>query len=236
MLYLNSLKIDVKEKKIMKAFKNTIENKSQALAAARKHRKLDMLIKGAYAQGKGNNFKGCSVGCTYKPFEGKVEASDLHELSEPVHGIPQSLTRLRDQIFEGLSEEDAKDWHVNFIMAINAGADLSGVVDKLVYWLMADKNGIIKYADAATLKVIHKVAEVYKKKINGIQVERRECLSILDEADRCRRSAYGNSYYAAITAYYAVAYYSDNGVSAAAGEKNWVTITNKLISIIKDTK
>jgi hypothetical protein len=204
------------EKK-MKAFTNTVENKKQAVAEARKHRKLDMLIQGSYSETRGGKFKGCSVGCTYEPFKGKVEAPNLHALSEPVHGIPQSLTRIRDRVFEGLSVEDARDWHVNFTLSINVGADLSLCTDKLMLWLMTDKNGILKHANEATNKIISKVAQLLRNRIKGIQTDRSECLSILDEARSNRNAAYAAyaAYAAAYAADYAAAYAAYAAYAAA---------------------
>jgi len=105
----------------MITFTDTIETKEQALAAANHHREMDMLVRGSYGEDDGRAFKGCSVGCTYKPFEGKVKASSLHALSEPVHGIPEWLTRLRDALFESVSENRKDDFHVQFVEAIPVG-------------------------------------------------------------------------------------------------------------------
>ncbi len=210
----------------MKAFTNTVETKAEAVSSARRHRKLDMLVKGTYSQGSGASFKGCSVGCTYQPFRGKVQADNLHALSEPVHGIPQSLTRIRDTVFEWLPEDAAKDWHVNFTIAIHVGADLSMVTSKLMYWLMTDKSGIRKHAKKSTLKIIDKIAELYKQRINGSEPQRSVWLSILEDARTERDAAYA----AAAAAYAADAAY------AAARRKYYKKIAAKVISLLKETK
>lgn len=107
----------------MLSFTNTIETKEQAVANAIFHRDHDMLIKGTYQQGTGKEFKGCSVGCTYNAYEGKVDAANLHALSAPVHGIPEWLTRLRDTLFEGVSDARRNNFHVEFFEAIPIGID-----------------------------------------------------------------------------------------------------------------
>lgn len=118
----------------MLAFINTIETKEQALKAAKHHRDADMLIKGTYGEGEGAEFKACSVGCAYAPFQ--TTPGELHKLSESVHGIPEWLTRVRDAIFEGLPSPKNIQWHYDFVEAIPVGADLEAVKPKFLIMIL----------------------------------------------------------------------------------------------------
>ncbi len=217
----------------MRAFTNTVENKTQAVKAAKTHRKLDMLIQGTYANGSGKSFKGCSVGCTYEPFRKEFKDLDLHKISEPVHGIPEELTRLRDNIFERLSAEDAKDWHVNFTTSISVGADLSNVINKFMYWLMTDKNGVIKYARPDGAAAIKTVAGLYKRRIKGDNPTQQEW----EAAAAYAATANSAAAYAA-TANSAAAYAAATAAanSAAAYAKTYKKIVAKLLKIIAGEK
>ncbi len=136
----------------MLTFTNTIETKEQAVANAKRHREQDMLIAGTYGEGRGKSFRGCSVGCTYKPFEGKVKASSLHALSEPVHGIPEWLTRVRDRIFEGLPDEDRKNWHVDFNEAIPIGVDLDKIKPAFLIMVLESVLDTFDHAENPNVK------------------------------------------------------------------------------------
>lgn len=68
------------------------------------------------------NGKGCAIGCTLEGYD--------HERYPIELGIPVELAHLEEQIFEGLSNGEAKDFPLEFLEAIPLGADLSGVADR----------------------------------------------------------------------------------------------------------
>src|SRR5580693_8962583 len=111
----------------MQAFHNEEKTKQTYLARVRAHREADEIIKGRYWE----NGKGCAVGCT-------VHSSN-HAAYEQMFGIPQTLARLEDRIFEGLPNEDAKAWPVSFMSAIEPGADLSRVHWQFLHWVLTDE-------------------------------------------------------------------------------------------------
>src|SRR5205085_6017374 len=119
----------------MIAFHGKVGIKRKYLARVRAHRKADELIKGTYWE----NGKGCAVGCTVH--------SSRHENYETELGIPRSLARIEDGIFEGLANGEAKLWPEKFLSVIKTGADLSGVTDRFLHWLLVDPvDGVIKFA------------------------------------------------------------------------------------------
>ncbi len=99
----------------MKAFHNDTEVRNKYLTRIRDHQKADEFIKGTYWE----EGKGCAVGCT-------VHSSN-HKAYEDELGIPMWLARIEDQIFEGLPNARAKEWPVEFLEAINLGADLDKI-------------------------------------------------------------------------------------------------------------
>src|SRR5690606_15257740 len=116
------------------------------------HYKADEIIQGTYWQ----NGKGCAVGCTVH--------SRSHESYESELGIPRVLAYLEDGIFEGLPNEKAKEFPIQFLEAIPVGVDLEPVWRKFMIWLLIDENeGVIRHAKTAeTKKVIKDVAKAFK--------------------------------------------------------------------------
>lgn len=107
------------------------ELKAWAVAAAKRHRDLDMLMAGAYGAVLGDNkFHGCSVGCDAYEIIGD-EVDTPHKTTAAYFGFPLWLEYLRDQLFEGLPEPDRYDFHPELKEAIPVGADLEPVRHKL---------------------------------------------------------------------------------------------------------
>ena len=112
----------------MKAYHNDPQIKADIIAQLEDHRAADQLIKGQYWE----DGKGCAVGCT-------LHSGNFAEY-EPRFGIPQMLARLEDCIFEGLPNDEAMEWPVRFMAAIEPGADLSLIGWKLLHWLLTDEK------------------------------------------------------------------------------------------------
>ncbi len=86
--------------------------KAKYVARVKHHRELDNIIQGTGWE----NGKGCAVGCTLENYN--------HHAFEFELGIPEWLARVEDSIFEGLSNENAKDFPISFLEAIPVGIDL----------------------------------------------------------------------------------------------------------------
>jgi hypothetical protein len=137
------------------------------------HSEADEIIQGTYWQ----DGRGCGAGCTVH--------SRSHESYESELGIPRILARLEDRIFEGLPNEKAKEFPIQFLEAVPVGVDLEPVWRKFMIWLLIDENeGVIRHAKTAkTKKVIKDVAKAFSDKT----VSREKWATV-------RRAAYAAAY------------------------------------------
>jgi hypothetical protein len=112
----------------MLAYHNDHSIKAAIIAELRVHAADDDFIKGKYWE----DGKGCAVGWTVK--------SGDHMEYESRFGIPVMLAKLEDRIFEGLPNDDAKAWPIQFMDAIAVGSDLSCVGWQFQHWLLTDST------------------------------------------------------------------------------------------------
>ena len=111
--------------------------KERVINELAKHREADQIIKGTYWE----DGKGCAVGCV-------IKCGD-YSLYESEFGIPESLARLEDRIFEELENPLSQLWPERFMSAINVGADLSKVHLKFMHWLLTDFQKLKNCDDAS---------------------------------------------------------------------------------------
>lgn len=197
------------------AFHGDVKIKEKYLTRVRAHRAEDELVKGQYWE----DGKGCAVGCT-------IHSSD-HAKYESQLGIPMTIARLEDSIFEELPNECAMTWPERFLEIIPVGADLSQVTDKFLLWLLSDKKcGVLQCAQGDGVVAIQKIMSLYERKISGEQILEQEWGDAADAAYAAAYAADAVAYsaaYAAAHAAYAVAYsdvavaYSDACAAYAAG-------------------
>lgn len=161
------------------------------------------------------NGKGCAVGCT-------IHASDPRRYETEL-GIPQNIARLEDGIFEGLSEEDYKRWPLEFLEAIKPGADLTGVADLFIHWvLMDEENGVLKYAKKAkSVAAIKAVGKLYARKIKGEKIKKSKWSAAYAAASStafaaAHTAADDADHAAAFTAAFAAAFGADDAAYTAA--------------------
>src|ERR1700743_289593 len=95
----------------MAAFHGDPAIKEKYLARVRAHRAADNLVRGTGWDGH----RGCAIGCTLERYE--------HSLYETELGIPRSIARLEDGLFESLPVELAMEWPERVLTAIRPGAD-----------------------------------------------------------------------------------------------------------------
>ena len=93
--------------------------------------------------------------------------SSIFKLAENFNtfGIPEILAHLENVIFEGLPNEEAKNWPIRFMSSINVGADLSTVWRDFAIWLLVDPiDGVIQYTQPGSdaHRVITQVATLYQ--------------------------------------------------------------------------
>ena len=129
--------------------------KDSVVARVREHQRLDQIIQGTYWDGQ----KGCAIGC--------VLHSGDHGAYETQLGLPVFLAYIDEHIFERLSVEDSKGWPLRFIEAVPVGVDLDMVFPRFMYWLLTDPQGMRQYANAKTVPIIDRVAQLYADRLTG---------------------------------------------------------------------
>src|SRR3990167_556792 len=99
--------IPTEELKKLKAFHGDPELKKNLVAEILNHQKLDMIVKGTYGKENGT-WKGCAVGCSIHSYNLRYKKSimtDNHKAYEAEFGIPESLARLEDYLFENMPND-----------------------------------------------------------------------------------------------------------------------------------
>lgn len=175
------------------AFHGKPELKQLLLEEIQKHRELDQIVQGTYGDEEDGKWRGCAVGCAIHSLNVRLkkdwDTSD-HSLYEKELGIPERIARLEDSIFEGLTEELAKDFPLRFMEAIPVGADLSRVIAKFSAWLLVDEQqGSIRFAREVDKPVIQQVAELHRREASGESVTENEWEAARSAAWSAARSA-----------------------------------------------
>jgi hypothetical protein len=122
----------------MRAFTNTQVTKPQLVASLEGHAAADRIVKGAYWEDN----QGCAVGCSIHDF--RPGSEDVHGLYPELFGIPESLARLEDRIFEELPVDKARQWPLRFARAVQSGSDLSRVTPGFLYRVLARRRDAVK--------------------------------------------------------------------------------------------
>ena len=141
------------------SFHGKQEIKDKYIERLKNHMLADEIIQGIGFNKQSN--KGCAIGCTLDKYD--------HFAFETELGIPTILAILEDNIFEGLSIEDSKEFPLNVLYAIPIGVDLEIVYAKIFHWqLTNEKWGIIKdLTNEKDIEYFTKLADLYKNLIYG---------------------------------------------------------------------
>jgi hypothetical protein len=203
----------------MKAFHNDPKLKQRYLNRALAHQAADEIIKGKYWE----NGKGCAVGCTIH--------SNNHAAYETELGVPEWLARLEDRIFEGLSNDEAKDFPFLFLDAINVGSDLSKIKIPMLIFIIESVRTHIKNEKLLAI-------------VDGVLAELRKDVLDLNALKKARADAdaAADTAYAAVVAYaYAVDAAANAAAAAAANtaaasdakQKEYSKFADKLLELIR---
>jgi len=110
----------------MKAFNNDPKLKEFYVNRMNTHAAADEIIQGTGWE----NGKGCFIGCTLHSYDhGKFESEGIG---------PEWLGYLADKIFEGLSNEKAKEFAANFYPSMRVGIDLEQVKKDFLVFVMQE--------------------------------------------------------------------------------------------------
>ncbi len=199
------------QKKTLTAFHGDSRIKARYIARVRQHFLHDQIVQGQYWE----NGKGCAVGCTLHTSSGE------HWRYETELGIPRVIAYLQDRIFEGLSNEEAKEFPLAFLKAIPVGADLSRVVAIFLRWLLVDDEaGVIRFCMGGTREAVERVGALYTRMLGG------ETIS-LSEWRQARSAAAAAAAADAYAAAYAAA-------AAAARKKHFAAMRDMLLKLLQD--
>ena len=212
-----------------------------------KHIAADQVVQGTYGDGKGENFTGCFIGCTVHAL--KPDAQNFNSVQGvwDAYGFPAPLTKLCEEIFEGLPIGEHEAFFSAVPNAINLGGDLSLAHWKFLDWML--KDTFEKYATediragcAGALAVIEDLA-------NGIPVTEERARAAYAAyaaaraayaaraAARAAYAAYTTARAAARAAYAAYttarAAYAARAADAADAAR-WREFAAKLVELIRD--
>ncbi len=166
----------------MLAYHNQPDLKAKALDIMASHRKAETLVQN---HGYWKNGKGCAVGCLLHDLG--AQPND-HSAYENLLGIPQSLARLEDDIFESLPDADSQAWPERFLGAIKPGADLSLVTWQFLDWLLGD---LPEVDDADVTEAVARVRrEVTGPAARGEKVDKE----VVEKAYVAAAAAYAAAY------------------------------------------
>jgi hypothetical protein len=227
----------------MQAYLNNPLLKVQILQQLQAHYDADEIIKGVYWE----DGKGCAIGCILHDARGN------HERFESEVGIPAVIALLIDRIFEGLSNDKAKQWPLRIMSAFEPGKDYSKAWYQFGHWLLIDPtDGVIRVARSDESRAaIHNVAQAYDRTLKGGKIDNIEWLKLSRDAagtyDYVCADGYGYAAAAATaaadagaaaTAYAAAAaaaaaVYAAEAGAASARENFYTKMADKLIEIIQ---
>ena len=184
----------------MEAFHNDPIIKEKYLTRLNKHYQADKIIQGQLYE----NERGSAVGCT-------INSGD-HSKYESELVIPLIIAYLQDSISDGLPDELAKEFRIEFLSAIKVGFDFKNVKNLFTIWLLTDeKYGVLQYAEDK--KVIQDIANAFvQDMVTPVSAEKWEEL---------RKNATVSSYsafHASIAASYSDASYAAHSAASYAAQ------------------
>jgi hypothetical protein len=249
----------------MKAFTGKV-NKDEFIKEIKWHMEQDAFMRGTYNENNKNNFKGCAVGCSINSINrllGTAYDHDEHvDMAETLQ-IPEWLVRLEDKIFEGLSEEESKEWPLRFSEAINVGANLDKIEPAfLVYVLESMPKSPISSKAVNRAIALWKRDDLYsdawKKESRAIYDDAADAAYAADAADVANAATanatanaydYANAYANACAIAYANANAAANATANAANaaanavvsarvkkEETYKKFSDKLIELMRECK
>ncbi len=187
--------IPTAEIKKLRAFHKDSKLKKDMVAEVLNHQKLDKIVKGTYGtEYQNGDFRGCAVGCSIhslKVKRGKNLNTSDHSVYPKELGIPESLARLEDYLFENMPDDKAMKWPAEFMKAIPVGADLSMVAPKFIIGTLKDVVKLEKVkGDKAVVKAVLDVAKLWEQVVNGRTPKASAWSAAWSAAESAARSAW----------------------------------------------
>ena len=207
-------------KKPLLSFHGEQSIKDQHLARLQMHADADEIVQGKYWQ----NGKGCDTGCSFHSADHGQWPLQL--------GIPRIIGHLRDRIFEGLPNVNAKAFPLACSNATPVGVDLDKVWRQFFVWLLVDDTeGVIKYVkNEDGRKAIQNIADAFVRSYEN-EVSYTEWFELRKTARSYAADA--AAYAAAYAAYAYAAYAAAADADAAARKAKYIKMSEKLIELLQ---
>ena len=140
--------------------------KDKVVSGYEAHMKADTLIKGEYFL-HDEGFRGCHIGCVIHDLGGSEVGSHTEEYQR-VTGLPKWLASLNEYFFENMDHPKNQEVTRDILQATPVGKDLTPAYHKFMVWLLLDeKEGTIRFCDEDGVKVTRDVAELHQRSIDG---------------------------------------------------------------------
>lgn len=214
--------------------------KQRAVEAAKRHRDQDMLLAGTYGTMNGA-FRGCSVGCDAYDITGKLLEDGYHRITAEYFGFPEWLERLRDSIFEGLPNDERRDFHVRLKEAIPVGVDIEPVRHRLAIrrlrrlieaqeQALAEQEGELKSVIEQVVVALRQVRRCHEAEIGQGQRSVGDWSAARSAAESAARSAW--SAWSAASSAASAAESATESAASAARSAAWKREAADLIELL----
>jgi len=201
----------------MKAFNNDPKLKEFYVNRMNEHAAADEIIQGTGWE----NGKGCFIGCTLHSYD--------HEKFESEGIGPEWLGYLADKIFEGLSNEKAKDFAAKFYPSMRVGIDLEQVKKDFLVFVMQENLKTLDACEydkkewpevAASIDQTKKAIELCIEYQRG-NVSESAAVSAAESAAVSARSAAVSAAESAAVSAWSAAWSAESAAWSAAWSAEW---------------
>ena len=207
------------------AYHNDAKLKEALVREITKHEKADQILQGTYGGELNGDWKGCAVACSLRSLaiinkEKLVERYSNHALYTDLFGKGgETIGRLEDCLFEGMTKKDAKTFPRKFAEAIPVGADLSFVPAKFMVFILKDtlKHKGVR-DNKEVVKVVKDVVKLWQDVIEGKYVGKDKDLA---SAARSAESAAWSAARSAESAAWSAAWSAESAAWSAARSAAW---------------
>jgi len=174
--------------------------KEKFVAEMKWHREQDMILQGAAGEGEGLEWKGCCIACgvhSMSRIEGKEYEAYNHKLWETLIGVPMWMAHLCESIFEGLTEEESKEFPIQFAESVQCGTGLDSLRPAFSIFVL---ESIRENARDDGKAAIDQVISLWRRIGSGEEVSEEEWSAARSAAESAERSAESAAWSAAESA------------------------------------
>jgi hypothetical protein len=212
------------------AFHGDPRRKALYLERLRGHVRNDEVVQGV---AEWNGRVGGVIGCT-------VHSSDRARYEADL-GIPTEVASLEEIIFQQLPQEQAERFSLDFLQAVQVGADLSFVWPAIARWLLIDpERGIIRLAETPeTRAAILLVADLYGRVLRGEPVSPQQFRDAVQIAGPLGEGVAAQVVSGAAEAVFdpvQITAWTVGRACSVASEELWPAIEAKLLELVRSAR